>query len=119
VNAFYNYNTYNTQINYFLNKDNTTPRTDCFGVRKKVYGLNGVLGWERRFSGRWILDVYGGVGVRFRYVNTANKEFNAERDELLNATDVNVYDIRNKVDSKDGFSSTANLTLGFRFGYRL
>ena len=119
VNAFYNYNTYNTQINYFLNKDNSTPRKDCFGVRKKVYGLNGVLGWERAFSGRWIVDVYGGVGVRFRYVNTVNKEFNADRDELLHATDLNVRDISNKVDSKDGFSSTANLTLGFRIGYRL
>jgi len=119
VNAFYNYDTYNTQINYSLNKDNTTPRKDCFGVRKKVYGLNGVLGWERAYSGRWMLDVYGGVGVRFRYVNTASKEFNPDRDELLHGIDLNIHDIRNKVDSKDGFSSTANLTLGFRIGYRL
>jgi len=119
ANAFYTYNSFNTQINYLTGNNNTESKTDCFGVRKTAWGANLVFGWQKSLSRRVFVDLYGGAGVRLRYVRDTHKEYDPDRDILIKSIDVNIRSIQDEVNSKDGFSVAPNLTLGVRLCYRL
>ncbi len=73
LNAFLTSDTHNTDVHYLYNKD-TIRREDAFGVRKKVWGLNLVYGRQQMMSKRFGWDLYLGLGIRFRYITTADKE---------------------------------------------
>lgn len=119
ANAFYTYNTFNTQINYLQDTNRSVRKTDCFGVRKKVWGFNLVFGWQKSISKKALMDLYAGPGIRFRYITDINKEYNADRDVLMKSIDLNIRSTQDEINSKEGFSVAPNLTLGIRFCYRL
>jgi hypothetical protein len=45
-------------IEYAYNGYTDSLRSDAFGVRKKVWGLNAVYGMQRAIGKRWALDFY-------------------------------------------------------------
>lgn len=118
ANVFYTYNSFNTQTNYLTGNNNTESKTDCFGVRKTAWGANLAFGWQKSFSRRVFVDLYGGAGIRLRYVRDTHKEYDPDKDILIKSIDLNVRSIQDEVDSKDGFSIAPNLTLGVRLCYR-
>ncbi|MES1250146.1 MAG: DUF3575 domain-containing protein, partial [Chitinophaga rupis] len=118
ANAFYTYNSFNTQITYYAGNNYMNSRTDCFGVRKTVGGANLVFGWQKSFSRRVFVDLYAGLGIRLRYVRDTHKEYNPDQDGLAKSIDLNIRSIQDEVDSKNGFSDAPNLTLGIRLCYR-
>ena len=118
VNAFFTRDYHNNEILYFHDKD-TAIITDAFAVRKDVFGFNFIFGFQRNISKKIGVDVYGGVGIRFRDVTAYEKEYNKKTDDLLDGPDIHIKDFRDRIDANNGFSTTGNLTFGVRFCYKL
>lgn len=116
VNIFYIQDHHTSEIDYTLGSG-TTTYTDAFGVKKNVFGTNTLIGLQERFWKRFVFDIYGGLGLRFRHISSVGKQYNSKTDDYNGATDVNIPDIVLKQESKDGFIVLPNLTLGIRLGY--
>ena len=119
ANAFLTHETYNTSIWFYPQKDSSFSVKDIFGVNKTIYGINAVLGWQIPVTHGFNIDVYGGLGVRFRYVTTVNKEFNYDTDSLSQSFEFGVRSIKDYVDSRAGSSCVPNFTMGCRLSFRL
>jgi len=118
-NAFLTSDAHNLGIEYAYNGNNALLRSDAFGVRKKVWGLNAVYGMQREMGKRWALDFYAGVGIRMRYITTVGEHFVYGRDNLIRSIDVNIADYKAATEAKGGFSVAPNVTAGIRLCYRL
>jgi hypothetical protein len=118
INGFLTSDTHNTEVLYHY-KGDTSTRTDVFGVRKKVWGMNVVYGREQLIGKRFGLDWYVGAGIRLRYITTVGQQFNYKSDLLEGPIDYNIAFEREKTDAAGGFSTTANLTAGIMLFYRL
>ena len=118
-NAFLTSDAHNMGILYSRNGNNDSLRSDAFGVRKKVWGLNGVYGMQQAMGKRWALDFYAGLGIRMRYIKTVGEHFVYGKDDLVSSVDPNIADIRAAAEVKTGFSVAPNLTAGIRLCYRL
>jgi hypothetical protein len=119
LNAFLTSDTHNTDVHYLYNRDTSLPREDAFGVRKKVWGLNLVYGRQQMIGKRFGLDLYLGLGLRFRYITTVGRQFDYNRDYLEMPIDYNIPAERAQTEAKGGFSMAPNLTAGIRVFYRL
>jgi hypothetical protein len=133
ANAFFIYDIHNAVTSYFYQKDSSMEKIDNFGVKKNVFGINLVYGFQRSLSERFLFELFAGVGIRFRTVNTINKEYDKNRDNISGTpVDVTISGIRNEIDANNssGFISThaaanssdpvtPNITFGIRFSYRL
>lgn len=119
INCFYNRDFHNTEIEYYYLRDTSMNKFDDLGVKKKVWGLNLLVGTQKPISRKVLLDFYTGLGIRFRNVSAINKEFDSERDYLHVPIDVNINGIRDKIDSKAGNTVAPTFTLGVRFCYKL
>jgi len=78
-----------------------------------------LFGQQKIIRGRFLFDVYGGIGVRFRTINSTGKEYDRKRDTFINTRDVNVHNTRNKAEADDNLPIMPNLTLGLRICYML
>jgi hypothetical protein len=119
VNLFATSNSYNSEIGYYYQGDTSMERHDSYVVNKFVWGFNFLIGDEEPVSknGKLTLDFYAGVGVRFRYINTVNEEYDSSRDYGGSTkTDALPFMID---DVDPGFSIAPNLTLGIRLSYKL
>jgi len=94
-------------------------RRDNFGVKKTVWGLNIIFGYQEAISKKILFDIYGGPGIRFRYVSNINKEFDYGRDRIYTGRQLNAGAITEETEAKGGFSVAPNLSLGIRICYRL
>ena len=133
ANAFYIYDAHNAVTSYFYQKDSLMEKVDNFGVRKNVFGINLLYGFQRSLSERFLFELFAGVGIRFRTVHTINKEYDKNRDNISgNPVDVTISGVRNEIDTNNssGFISTnsnangsdpvtPNITFGIRFSYKL
>lgn len=119
ANMFYTKDYHNTDISYFYHQDSLTIRTDNFGVQKTVIGINLLGGSQLKLRGRFMMDFYAGIGVRFRHITAINKEFDYDSDNLISPIDLTVQGVLNETDAKGGNSVVPNLTLGLRLCYRL
>lgn len=118
-NIFYARDLHNTEIGYYYLRDSSMSKTDDFGVKKTVWGLNVLAGNQKAISKKFLLDFYAGLGIRFRNVSATKKEFDSERDYLLTSIDININGIRDRIDSKGGNTVAPTFTLGIRFCYKL
>ena len=118
-NVFFTKDIHNTQVEYFPNGDTTKKSTDVFGVKKNVLGLNIILGHQKFLSRNLILDLYAGIGLRFRNVHTIDQECDPGRDYIIQPIDLNIPAHRNKIDINGGNSVAPNLSLGLRVCYKL
>jgi hypothetical protein len=119
VNFYYTRSEGNADVAYYYHNDSTTRLYDNFGVTKNIWGLNVIYGWQTELSKRFLVDVYGGLGTRFRDIVTVNKQFDPELDNRIGPRHPNVYNVRDKAEAKGGKSSTINISFGARFACRL
>ena len=119
ANAFFIKDVHNTSAPYYYNKDSSQSRVDDFGVKKTIWGMNLIFGYQESMGGRFLLDVYCGLGIRLRQVNTVNKEFDYTRDRLIMPIDYNVNAMTMETEAKGGFSVAPNVSIGLRICYRL
>jgi len=118
-NAFLTSDVHNLGIEYAYNGNTDSIRSDAFGVKKLVWGLNAVFGMQREMGKRWTWDFYAGVGIQLRYITTVGEHFVYGRDDLITSIDANIADIRAAAEAKGGFSVWPNVTAGIRLCYRL
>ena len=116
-NLFYINDNHNTKINYYYKKDSSITLQDAFAVHKKVFGINLLGGFQHSIYKNFVIDMFAGIGIRIRVVNTENKEFNKDRDSLVQTIDFSVLSIRNYVDAAGGTSIVPSLTGGIRLCY--
>ena len=119
INIYYTRSESNTGIEYYYKNDSTIGLLDDFGVKKNIWGLNLIYGWQTELSKRFLVDVYGGLGTRYRDIVTVNKQFNPEEDKRKRSRHPNIYNARDEAEAKGGKSSTINISFGVRFVYRL
>ena len=117
-NIFFNNDYHNTKVSYFEAKDSSMTKQDAFGVHKKVFGINFLIGYQTSIYRNFLIDIYGGLGIRMRMVNTVNKEFNKDIDSLDQPIEFSVLSIRDYVDAAGGNSVVPSLTGGFRLCYK-
>ena len=117
INGFFTRDYHNTQIHYHHNND-TTLMTDVFAVKKDVFGGNFVFGFQRNLSKKVGVDVYGGLGIRFRNVIPYNQEYNRNTDNYIYGRDMQISNFRQQTDVNGGFSTTLNITWGVRLCYK-
>ncbi len=118
ANAFYINDYHNTMVNYSEQTAKSVIKQDAFGVHKQVFGINLLIGYQNAIYKNFLIDIYAGVGVRMRVVNTVNKEFNKDTDSLCQTIDFNVLGIRDYVDAAGGTSVVPSITGGVRLCYR-
>ncbi|HXB44004.1 MAG TPA: DUF3575 domain-containing protein [Puia sp.] len=117
ANVFFTRDLHNTEIRYHTQKD-TVTKTDAFGAKKNIFGINLICGYQLYRSKQIGIDVYGGLGIRFRSISTINKEYNKNTDVMERPIDPNIDAIRQQIDADAGASIAPNLTLGLRICYR-
>ena len=117
-NVFFINDYHNTKVNYFALKDSSNIKQDAFGVHKKIFGINALAGFQHPIYKNFLIDLYFGLGVRFRMVNTVDKVFNKDTDSLEQTVDFSVLSIRDNVDAAGGNSVAPNITCGIRLCYR-
>lgn len=119
ANAFYIRDVHNRGVSYYYNNDSSRVLKDNFGVKKTVWGLNFIFGYQEAISKKFLFDIYAGPGIRFRSVDNVNKEFVYDRDKMITAKDMNVNAITVETEARGGFSVAPNLSFGVRLCYRL
>jgi hypothetical protein len=119
ANFFYTGDHHNAAVYYFLNGDSSDEHRDVFSVHKQVWGFNLLSGKQRSIGRHFMIDVYYGLGIRFRKIANDHLEYVKQRDFLHGPVDLTINSMRNWVDVKPGRSVTGNLTTGLRLVYRL
>ena len=118
ANVFYVKDFHNRAITYG-NMSDTSHKIDNFGVKKNVFGFNLLFGYQKAMTKKLCFEVYAGVGIRLRNINTVNEEYNKNTDYIFTATDPKVSEIGQSVDANAGSSVAPNFTLGLRLGFKL
>lgn len=116
--VFFTADRHNTGVDWHIIND-TTVQADVFGVNRKTAGLNLLYGNQVPLSKKWLLDVYGGLGVRYRSIRTVNKEYNKSIHGLRGPIDVNIPFIRSKADAESNAVFMGSLSAGVRICYKL
>ncbi len=119
LNGFFINDHHNIEIDYYYQGDSSILRKDAFGVKKKVFGINLIVGRQKPLTNRLALDLYCGLGIRLRNIVTVNKEFERYRDGLRGPIDVNVYFTKQIVEAGAAHSAGLNISLGLRLCYSL
>ena len=102
------YNVTNDNISYFVN--------ETFGVRKSVNVYNLKYGINYPIGKKFYIDLYSGVGLRVRTIESINRNFNPETDTIFEEDDDCYFCFRRNDESDSG--TFFNFALGFKFGYK-
>ncbi|HMJ46440.1 MAG TPA: DUF3575 domain-containing protein [Ferruginibacter sp.] len=128
ANAFFIRDSHNTVIGYNYQRDTSMAKIDNFGVKRNIFGINILYGYQYSFSRSFSFDIFGGVGLRLRSIRTKNKDYDQNRDALSQTVDVTIASIRDNIDANNstfgspnnsGDRISPNVTLGFRLCYKL
>ena len=117
LNYSFSQNYHNPEISYYPNKDSSKIRKDGFGVKKEMFGLNVLCGFQQKLYKGLAIDAYGGIGIRFRDVTTYHKEFDKKKDSMELPIDFSILSIREIVDANGGRTVIPILMLGVRICY--
>jgi len=118
INVFFNKDHHDSEIEYYHKKDSTILYADNIGVRKNIFGLNVVTGFQKTIIKHFLLDVYAGIGIRLKFIRNISQEYDSNKDDLVTPIDITIQGVRKGMDVDNGFSGIANLTLGFRLCYK-
>lgn len=119
VNFFYTRTTNNTNVDFYYQKDSTKGYEDNFGVRKRVWGTNLILGRQSDLGERFRFDIYGGMGIRFSDFATVNQQFDPKYDSQIKARHPNIYVSKGAAAAEGERRTRFNFTFGIRFAYKL
>jgi hypothetical protein len=118
ANIFYIMESRNSQITFHPGGDTSIIRSDGFVVNKSVIGLNLIAGLQKKLSRHFLIDLYAGIGYRFRIVHDSHLEYDPAKDILIKPAGLTVQGYRNDIDVNSGVSSTPGASMGLRIGYR-
>src|ERR1700722_20046848 len=109
LNGFMTSDAHNTGVPYYdtLNPAVAVLRTSSLGVHKNVLGWNVLWGWKEWLGGRFWIDCYIAVGVRFRYIRTVDDRLNSH-DYIIQSIDPSIPTMKARMDSQNGWSSAPN-----------
>jgi hypothetical protein len=116
-NAFLTSDAHNTGVEYYDTLNPAMMRTTSFGVHKNVLGWDLVSGWRESLGGRFWIDFYVGIGMRFRYIRNVDDRLNSH-DYVPLSIDPNIASWRARTDLTNGLNELPNFTAGFRLVYR-
>lgn len=120
ANLFYMKNVDSKHVAYYYHHDTSVFISDDFGMTKKVWGGNFIVGNQMYLGKRFLFECYGGLGLRFRDIVTVGREFDHERDTEYRGHYWRFTDLSGgRPELKDGKSATINISIGVRFAYRL
>ncbi|MBD8082726.1 hypothetical protein [Chryseobacterium caseinilyticum] len=106
-------------LRYYPTSDNPNNEvfTDYFGVKKRVLGVNLIMGNQISIlrSKRLILEPYYGIGFMNRKIENTALQFGVAKHEIQYG---NHEFFRNRMLEK-GSGNFLNLVVGFRIGYKL
>jgi hypothetical protein len=85
--------------------------TDTFTIHKQTYTINLMLGYQRIFK-RFSVDVYGGLGVRFKNVVYTGRKFPGDNLDFLR----NLFNF-SYLKNQEGKYSALSVPLNIRFGW--
>ena len=117
INCFYTKDLHNTAAGYYYTGDSSDYRIDNFSAKKVVRSFNFIAGKLYPARGRFNVEVYSGIGVRFVSIEHENIEVENKRDILRSSPDLNIPDNRIWMDVKGGRFILPNFSLGVRLSY--
>lgn len=117
ANVFFIHDNYNTQIGY--SSGTQSDLVDALGVKKRVLGANILAGWQTPIYKNLLIDVYMGIGIRYRYITTVDETFNPSTDKWTYSVGDNMLSsLVAGIDTKPGGSIMPNFTTGIRLCYK-
>ena len=119
IQPFIRRNQYTTGISYLTDPDTIHYKSDDFGVKKFIYGINCIMGMQRTMSSRLIVDLYLGIGILNRLIKNGNRQYNVNLGEHIasRGPDFNPRILEKNLSEQSGFG--VNLTFGLRLGIKL
>lgn len=114
TNIFYIQDFHNSDIGYYKDKDSSIITSDYFSVRKNVLGMNLAFGYQQRIAKHFLIDLYAGIGIRFRIIHDFHREYNPMKDSIYRPMDITFQGIKSGIDIMEGISCVPNLTIGYR-----
>lgn len=111
--GFYRNNQFTANALYYSTNDSLTIYETYFGVKKRVFGYNCIVGYELTLKNRFIFDWYVGLGYRDKKILNTHKEFDNKNivyphDLTFNSTYSNLSESSIK---------SVNALLGLRVGF--
>ena len=88
LQGFYRQNQYTAEISYYTSQDSINFKSDCFGVRRKVAGINCIAGYEAALSDKIVCDIYMGLGGMNRIITNSDRQFNRDSGDVIEGTDL-------------------------------
>lgn len=123
LQAFYRQNQYSSTISYHNEADedlegneDIPSYTDAFGVKKKAYGLNLVLGFQKPVGKHFLFEPSLSLGYQQRNIENTNQSYNY-RIQTIEGNDL--IPLFSKLDTEEASGGAFNISFGFRLGYRL
>jgi hypothetical protein len=87
-----------------------TIYSEDYFIKKDLWGLNIKCGFEVCSVNRFIIDIFGGIGFRVKYVRHLDR---ARPEDEFHTVDVTAANVRDQ----EGKYAVFNLSLGFKIGY--
>jgi hypothetical protein len=119
LQPFYRKNQYTAGISYYTKLDtlHQNAKSEDFGVKKTVYGLNCLIGIQKQIHNKLVVDLYAGLGIMQRDIKNPNRLYNNESSTILAGTDlVPLFESLNLSESS---GPCMNFLIGLRVGYKL
>ena len=114
LQLFYRENQFSRNTNYYY-EDSEDEETfkDNFGVKKKIYGANLTLGFQKEF-GHFVLEPYTYLGIMNRNIKNFDRTYNPD----LHVEDNGNHDLYGSQDMQESSGYEPNFSIGLRVGYR-
>ncbi|MFC6097981.1 hypothetical protein ACFPVY_15105 [Flavobacterium qiangtangense] len=113
--AFYRENQFSRNTSYYFEEsENEELYKDNFGVKKKIFGANLALGFQRQF-GHFVLEPYMYIGIMNRHIKNFDRSYNPH---LGHVEDNGPHDLFGDTDMEESSGYKANFSFGLRLGYR-
>ncbi len=109
---------FNEDISFRRNAEDVSYTVDeTLVVRKSVNIFNLKYGLNYPIGKNYFIDLYAGFGVRLFEIKNPNRNYNPETDTLID--DRGHFDYRRRNVEGLNNNNHFNLTLGFKFGYKI
>jgi hypothetical protein len=115
LQLFYRENQFSRNTSYYIEgSENEEKYKDNFGVKKKIFGANLALGFQKQF-GRFVLEPYMYFGIMNRDIKNFDRSYDPKLGHL---EDNGPHDFFGDTDMKESSGYKPNFSFGLRLGYR-
>jgi len=115
LQLFYRENQFSRNASYYIEEsENQEKHNDNFGVKKKIFGANLALGFQKQF-GHFVLEPNAYIGIMNRNIKNFDRSYNPDSGHI---EDNGPHDFFSDTDMKESSGYKANFSVGLRLGYR-